>query len=75
MHTSSGRLALNSCALAHWVPPFTNDINPTVLACLYGRFSVIYVATLSALIWVFTYLSPGQDISKGIPVTLSMGTW
>ncbi len=29
---------LNSCALSHWLPPATSDIDSTLLAFLYARF-------------------------------------
>ncbi len=69
MHSSSVRVrlderpTLNSYALSHWFPPAANGINPTLLACLYALSIVIKGATLPALFWLFTYLSPGQDVS------------
>ncbi len=56
------RPTLNSCALSHWLPTATNDINSTLLACLYALFyapfSGIYAATFPALIRLFSRLPP-----------------
>ncbi len=58
------RPTLNSCALSHWLPPATNDIDSTLLACLYALFyalsSGINTATFPALTWLFTRLPPGS---------------
>ncbi len=53
------RATLNSCAHSHWLPPSTNDSNPTLLACLDANFSVIHAATRSSLIWLLPVFSPG----------------
>ncbi len=53
---------LNSCALPHWLSPTTNDIDFTLLACLYARFhalsSGINPATFPAQNRFFTRLPP-----------------
>ncbi len=36
------RPTLNSCVLSHWLPTSTNDINSTLLACLYARFYALF---------------------------------
>ncbi len=53
------RATLNSCAHSHWLPPSTNDSNPTLLACLYALFCVIHANTLSILIWLLPIFPQG----------------
>ncbi len=58
------RPTLNRCALSHWLPPATNDIDSTLLACFvytfYGLSSGINAATFPILIRLFTRLPPGS---------------
>ncbi len=48
-------------------PPTTNSMTPTLLSCINALFnalqSALYAATVSALVWLFIRLSPGQDVS------------
>ncbi len=57
------RATMSSCTISHWL----RQLKITLLTSIYGHFnaffSAIHAATVSALIWLFTGIPPGQDVS------------